>query len=282
MIDDTTTACAHFERSYMRFAEAGERPAMALAAAQAVLAIHMSWSTQAGAAPWLQRLEACAAAAADLPPGDRLRVATAVVRSAGMGAEYRVNEASVAAEVQKILATLETRSSEIAANDRMIAADALQEHALITTTIELFERTVAAATPCLADPALTPWAKCHWLISFGTASGRRWPYRKQGFPYASAEDALRDAWTIAQHEGLQGLRFAATCNLVNVARAKGDRSACDALVARLEAEYDPRSPRKPFCFFPRRASSSVGPDSTKRRSSCRGRWRTLRRGRRRR
>jgi DNA-binding SARP family transcriptional activator len=222
---------------------------MALAAAQAVLAIHMSWSTQAGAAPWLQRLEACAAAAADLPPGDRLRVATAVVCGADMGAEYRVNETNVAAEIQNALTMLETRSNEIDANDRLIAADALQDHALDTATIELFERTVAAATPYLADHALTPWVKCHWLISFGVASGRRWPYRKEGFPYASAEDALRDAWTIAQHEGLASVRFAATFNLINVARGKGDRFGCDALVARLESEYDPAKPTQAVHFL---------------------------------
>jgi LuxR family maltose regulon positive regulatory protein len=250
MIDDAATACGHLERAYAGFAAASDRPAMSLTAAQAVLAIHMSWGSHVGTATWLERLDQTTCAATHLGTGDRLRVATAVVRSAGMTATYRVNEASVAAVVETAVAMLEASdSTAIDVNDRLVAADALQEHASALNSAELFERVVAAVTPALSDPALTPWAKCHWLVSFGAVSGRRFPYRKEHFPYATAEDALQDAWRLATLHDLPNLRFAATCSLIGDARAAGNDEQCAQLVARLQAEYDPAQPTQTCNFF---------------------------------
>lgn len=255
MIDDAATACRHLERAYQGFAAAADRPAMSLAAAQAVLAIHMSWGTHVGTATWLERLDQTAPVASTLVASDRLRVATAVVRAAGMTATYRVNEASVAAVVETAVAMLEAGdSAAIDVNDRLVAADALQEHASALNSAELFQRIVGAMTPVLSDPAVTPWAKCHWLISFGAVSGRRFPYRKERFPYATAEAALEDAWRLATEHGLPNLRFAATWSLIAVARGTGDDEQCARLVARLQTEYDPAQPTQTSNFFFQQAS----------------------------
>ena len=205
----------------------------------------MSWDTHAGSAPWMDRLSrstGVAVVAEGLAPGDRLRVSTAVLRAAGMVDADSVDEESVAAEVALMQQLLESRSTVIDANDRLVAADALQEYALTTSSAELFERTVAAVTPWLSDRTLTSWARCHWLISFGTVSGRRYPYRRAGFPYPNAEAALHEAWMTSQREELPNLRFAATMAQINVARALGDYAAAETLVARLGQECNPAHP----------------------------------------
>jgi len=242
MIDDLTLAREHFERAYAAFLASGESSAACLVAAQAVLGIHMSWATNVGGLLWVKRLDQSATALNSLAPSDRLRVMAALLRAAAMDETYRVNEESIAVAVESAIQELEGTAAGIDANDRFIIADTLQEHALSTGQPALFERTVAAVTPYLADRSLTSWARCHWLISFGTVSGRRYPYRKPGFPFATAEAALHDAWATCQREGLADLRFAATMNLINVFRAAGDDKQARTLLDRLDTECNPARP----------------------------------------
>lgn len=244
MIDDEALALHHFERAHRQFVAQGDIASACLTAAQAVLAIHLSWNTNAGGLEWMKRLDRSTPAARVLATGDRFLVSTALLRAAMMDETYRVDEASVAAEVEFALRELEGRSPEIDASVRVLAADALQEHALFTSDSALFERTVAAVTPYLADRTLTSWAKCHWLVSFGTVSGRKYAYRKAGFPYANAQAALQDAWETSQRDALPNLSFAATNAMINIARAVCDYGPIDGLVARMDTECNPAHPRQ--------------------------------------
>ena len=242
MSEDARSACRHFEAAYTGLC-ADDDPAFAcLAAAQAVLAIHMSWQNHSGGAAWMERLQSGLASAPALPPSDRLRVGTALLRAAGMSDVYRVNDDLVGEQARALLGMLEDPLASIDVNDRMIAADALQEYALVTGNGEIFARVTTASAPFLADAGLSVWAKCHWLISFGVASGRRFPHRKSGFPYPTASDALREAWVLSRAHGLPSLTFAATNNLINVARAEGRYAEAAQLVDRLAVEYDPARP----------------------------------------
>ena len=253
MVDDHTVALKHFERAHVEFTASNDMPAVCLNAAQALLAIHMSWATNVGGAAWVERLNRSATAANVLAPGHQLRVTAALLRAAAMDETYRVNEESIAVATDSALLQLEGTSPDIDVNDRLLAADALQEHAMNTGQPALFERTVAAITPHLPNRSLTSWAKCHWLISFGTVSGRRYPYQKVGFPYATAEAALQEAWTTCQREGFADLRFAATLALINVARAAGDDEQARTLVARLDAECNPARPTQVYNLMSQKA-----------------------------
>jgi ATP/maltotriose-dependent transcriptional regulator MalT/DNA-binding SARP family transcriptional activator len=257
MIGSETSALEHFERAYAVFAAGEERAAMNLTAAQAVLAIQLGWSTHVGSAPWIERLRRTTSVRNAHAPGDRLRVATAMMRAASMEGSYRP-ETAIAAEVAGALEVLESRSREVDANDRLIAAEAVQEYAFHTGAQDIFERAVAAITPDLGDPTVTPWAKCQWLVGFGTVSGRKYPYAKVGFPYPDAEAALNEAWTLSQREGLRNLRFGATSALLNVARARGNHAKYAALVARLESECDPSQPTQACYLSEQRAMYSAG------------------------
>jgi len=254
MIDDEPRALHHFERAYRQFMTHGDAASACLVAAQAVLAIALSWNTNAGGPEWVQRLDQATGAAATLSAGDRFLVSTGLLRAAVMDETYRVNEASVTAEVENALRELEDRSPDIDASVRLLAADTLQEHALFTGDPALFERTVAAVTPYLTDRALTSWAKCHWLVSFGTVSGRKYAYRKAGFPYADAHAALQDAWETSQRDELPNLSFAATNAMLNIARAAGDFGVVAGLLARLESECNPAHPRQVCDLLDQKAS----------------------------
>jgi DNA-binding SARP family transcriptional activator len=244
MIDDERRALTHFERAHSGFIVRADEPSACLAAAQAVLAIHLSWNSSIDGVAWVRRLLALQPHADTLPEGDRLTVATAMIRGASMDETYRADDAVSIAEAERSIAILERPTTDIDVNARLIAADALQERSIERNDRPLFERAVAAVTPLLSDRSVTSWAKCHWLIAFGMVSGRRFTYAKPGFPYATAQDALQEAWETARREELRSLQFAATNTMLNVAGATGDRDLYDALVTRLESECNPAHPRQ--------------------------------------
>jgi LuxR family transcriptional regulator, maltose regulon positive regulatory protein len=243
MVDDERSACARFEQAYAAFTLRGDRAQMLLTASQAVLAIHLSWHSYVAKDIWLERLAAHAAeVAASLSDSDRLRIATAMLRATEMGPRHAIHDETTTRLVEDMLQLLTAPSAAIDVDDRFIAADALNEHALETGRREVFDRAVAAVTPELRSPALTPWAKLNWLISFGTASGRRFPYRHRSVPYASADDALLEAQALAANEGFQSLEFSATYARIALANARGQAALRRQQVEHLEAIADARYP----------------------------------------
>jgi len=244
MIDDERRALTHFERAHAGFIARGDEASACLAAAQAVLAIHLSWNSSIDGVTWVGRLLALLPQADALPEGERLTVSTAMIRSASMDETYRADDAASIAEAERIIGVLERSPAEVDVNARLIAADALQERSIERNDRLLFERAVAAVTPLLSDRNVTSWAKCHWLIAFGAVSARRFTYAKPGFPYASAQDALQEAWETARREELRSLQFAATNAMLNVTDATRDRDRYDLLVARLESECNAAHPRQ--------------------------------------
>jgi DNA-binding SARP family transcriptional activator len=244
MIEDERRALLHFERAHERLLARGEKATACLAAAQAILALHLSWNSNIGGKTWVKRLSELLPYADALAEDERLAVSTAMLHATSMDETYTTDDAATSAEVDRVIAVLEGDSTEIDANARVLAADALNEHSLATGNRSLFERAVAAATPWLADRNLSSWAKCHWLISFAVSSGRRWPYTRSGFPYASAQGALEESWKTANREELASLRFAATNGMLNVAGAFGDLELARTLLTRFEAEYNPAHPRQ--------------------------------------
>ncbi|HSQ81630.1 MAG TPA: BTAD domain-containing putative transcriptional regulator [Casimicrobiaceae bacterium] len=258
MIDDERSACAWFEQAHRVFEQDGERAQMMLTAAQAVLAIHLSWHSHVAKDIWLERLASHEPeVAAPLSDSDRLRITTATLRATEMGARHATHDQTTLRLVEDLLQLISAPFTGIAADDRFIAADALIEHALETGERDVFERAVAAVAPGLRDPALTPWAKLNWLISFGTASGRRFPSRLPGVSYASAEDALAEAQAIAASEGLQGLEFSATYARIALANARGDQAARRRHVERLETIADARYPHQTCCLMQEKAGVLV-------------------------
>ncbi|MGE5090355.1 MAG: hypothetical protein ACM3QY_14600, partial [Candidatus Levyibacteriota bacterium] len=255
MIDDEQSACSWFEQALHGYELRGDRARMLLTAAQAVLAIHMSWHSYLTQDVWLQRLAAHdPQVSAPLPESDRLRIATALLRSMGMGERYTVDDVATSRLVESMLALLAARSAAIAADDRFIAADALNEYASESGRRDVFERAVAAVASELRDPELTPWARIHWLISYGTVSGRRFPCAPRGIPFGSADDAVAEANALAEREGFQSLEFSATYARAALASARGDHAAWQRHVEHLERITDARQPVQVASMMPMKAA----------------------------
>jgi DNA-binding SARP family transcriptional activator len=243
MIEDEQAACSWFEQAHRAFALRGDGARMLLTAAQAVLAIHMSWHSYVGKDIWLQRLAACQPGlAAALSPSDKLRIATASLRAAGMGDRYTIDSDTIAGLAEDMLTLLALPDSGIEVDDRFVAADALQEYASESGRREVFDRAVAAVIQDLRHPELTPWAKINWLISFGMVSGRRFPGSRRGVPFESADDAVAEANALAEREGFQSLEFSATYARAALANARGDETAFRRQVEHLEKITDARHP----------------------------------------
>lgn len=243
MIGDEQEACRWLERAWVEFTRAGDDGRARLAAAQAVLAIHMSWHTYVVKDTWLERLaRSDASVCAALSRGEMIRIATARLRAAEMDDSGALDPVDTARRADELLELLEAPGAGIHVDDRFIAADALQEYASISGRRDVFERAAAAVLPERDHPDLSPWAKLHWLISFGTIIGRRFPCRPRGTPYATGEEALAEAQKLASREGLQNLEFSATFARCAVAIARGDGHELRAQVAYLDRIADARYP----------------------------------------
>lgn len=258
MIGDEQEACRWFERAYVEFTRAGDRGRAQLAAAQAVLAIHMSWHTYVIKDTWLARLAQFGPdAATALSSAERIRIATARLRAAEMDDAGAFDASDTAQRADELLGLLAGPTGAVHVDDRFIAADALQEHASIAGRREIFERAAAAVIADLHHPDLSPWAKLHWLISFGTVAARRFPCHPRGTPYATAEDALAEAQKLANREGLQSLEFSATFARCAVALARGDERVLRAQVGYLDRITDARYPMQVSSLMPWKATVAL-------------------------
>ncbi|WP_292609167.1 hypothetical protein, partial [Mesorhizobium sp.] len=76
-----------------------------------------------------------------------------------------------------------------------------------TMRADLFTKAVDSIVEDLSDKEVLPWVLGMWLVEFGAKSGRYFPYKRRGFPYPSAEAALREAIAIGERESLRGVEF---------------------------------------------------------------------------
>src|SRR5262249_3176739 len=100
MIDDERRALPHFSRAVEQFLARGDGAMACLAAAQAVLAINLSWNSNIDGLAWVRRLFALLPHADALSEGERLTVSGAMLRSATMDETYAADGEITAAEVE--------------------------------------------------------------------------------------------------------------------------------------------------------------------------------------
>lgn len=261
MVADESEACRWFDRAHAQFARIGDRARAQLTAAEAVLAIHMSWHTYVGKDLWLDRLAECGPEPAPtLTARERTRVATARLRAAEMVDDASLDAGETSTVAYDLLGILVERAAEIPVDDRFVAADALQEYASISGRRDVFARAAAAVIPDLNRSDLSPWAKLNWMISFGTIAGRRFAYHPSRLPYASADETLAEAEKLAECEGLQSLEFAAGYSRCALAVACNDLRRLRTQVAHLDRIADARYPMQVSSLMQWKAATAIADD----------------------
>jgi LuxR family transcriptional regulator, maltose regulon positive regulatory protein len=238
---DDAVAAAWFERAWARFEERSDSRGLCLTAAHAVLSKADSWRTHEGLAIWTERAVALIDhEVPDLTPEDQLLTWTGILRAVDFAADYRSDAPAVARLTARLAERLAAPQPGDTATRRLFASEALIEHAGTTGRRDLFERAVDSVAGDLRDASASAWAVGLWLVAFGAISARYFAYARRGFPYASADAALRAAVDIGQRESLRGVEFGALYHLQLQMKSRGDFTEFAALIARLAEIADSR------------------------------------------
>ena len=238
---DDATAETWLARAWSQFAEQGELGGQCLTAARAVLSKTDSWRTHEGLAAWTQRvLELIDHDFPLLRSDDQLLAWSGMLRAVDFAPDYHSENPGARRLTLRLLERLAKRAPGDSPTLRLVASFTLIEHAGSSGQAEIFERAVDSVCDDLRNDQVSPWVRGLWLVAFGSVSGRYFPYAKRGFPYASAEAALREAIALGQREGLRGVEFGALYHLQLLMKMRNDFSEFAALIARIAQVADSR------------------------------------------
>jgi DNA-binding SARP family transcriptional activator len=238
---DDAAAERCFARAWTAFSESGDVRGQCLAVARAILVKTGSWRTHEGLKTWTQHAwQLLHRGLPELPPEEELLVWTGIVRSLDFTDEDWSGKASGDALTLKLLERLSRRLSDEPTALRLLASETMIERAISTGRADFFEQAVDSVIEDLRDPGASPWALGMWLVSFGAGNSRYFHYSRRGFPYASAEHALRAAIEIGESQSLTGVEFGALYHLQLLMKLRNDFAEFTRLVARLTEIADSR------------------------------------------
>jgi DNA-binding SARP family transcriptional activator len=236
---DDAAAERWLSRAWQAFEPDGDRRGMCLTVARAVLVKTDSWRTHDGLAAWTAR--AIAIAGRDLPelsPDEDLLVHIGLVRACDYAHE-RADEIGRRLAAA-LIARLDRPDFHFPVELRLHASETLIEHTVQTGEVGLFEQAVDHVIDDVRNPDAPAWHLGLWLVAFGAASGRYFRYARRGFPYATAEEALRAAIDIGEREALKGVEFGGLYHLQMQLKHRNDFSEFGRLVMRLAEIADSR------------------------------------------
>ena len=236
---DDAAAERWLSRAWEAFEASGDRRGQYLAVARAILVKTDSWRTHEGLPAWTRR--AMAISTQDLPelaPDEDLLVHIGLLRAIDYGDDSGGDTGQALAGV--LLSRLGQSHQNFRTELRLHASETLIEHAVSAGNAELFEQAVDHVIDDVKDPGAPAWHLGLWLVAFGAASGRFFRYSRRGFPYATAEDALRAAIAIGEREAFKGVEFGALYHLQLQMKLRNDFSEFARLVTRLAEIADSR------------------------------------------
>lgn len=239
---DDAAAERCFARAWSLFEESGDLAGQCLSVARTILVKTDSWRTHEGLAAWTRRAgRLLDRSLPRLAPEDEMLAWIGIVRALDFTDEdRRGDEATGDALTRRLLDRLSRPSPEDPTTLRVLASETLIERAISTGRSDVFEQAVDSVIGDLRDPAASPWALGMWLVAFGAAASRYFPYARRGFPYASAEEALRAAIEIGESQSLAGVEFGALYHLQLLMKLRNDFTEFSRLVGRLGEIADSR------------------------------------------
>jgi DNA-binding SARP family transcriptional activator len=238
---DDAAAERYFARAWSLFEESRDLAGQCLTVARTILVKTDSWRTHEGLAVWTQRAgQLLDRGLPQLAPEDEMLAWIGIVRALDFTDEDRRGEASGNALTVRLLHRVARPSVGDPTTLRLLASEALIERAVSTGQSDLFEQAVDSVINDLRDPAASPWALGMWLVAFGAAAGRYFAYARRGFPYGSADDALRAAIEIGESQSLAGVEFGGLYHLQLQMKLRNDFTEFGRLVGRLGEIADSR------------------------------------------
>jgi DNA-binding SARP family transcriptional activator len=238
---DDAAAESWFTRAWAAFFRNADARGLCLTAAHAVLSKADSWRTHAGLAVWTGRaIDLLNSGIAGLASRDQLQAWTGMLRAVDFAARDRTDPKTIERLTRRLADRLARPHEEDTATQRLLASEALMEHAGATGQQDLFERAVDSVAADLRAETASPWALGLWLVAFGAISSRYFAYARRGFPYTSPESALRAAIAIGERESLRGVEFGGLYHLQLQMKSRHELTEFAELIRRLAEIADSR------------------------------------------
>ena len=238
---EDATAESWFARAWAAFAKSGDERGLCLTAAHAVLSKADSWRTHEGLSVWTERaIELLHRDVRGLAAHEQMLAWTGMLRAVDFAASDRSDTLIVERLTRRLIERLNTPQPGDTATSRLLASEALIEHAGTAGQQQLFERAVDSVAADVRGESASPWALGLWLVAFGAISSRYFAYTRRGFPYPSPESALRAAVAIGQRESLRGVEFGALYHLQLQMKSRNEFTEFATLVNRLAEIADSR------------------------------------------
>ena len=179
---DDATAESWFARAWTAFSERNSARGLCLTAAHAVLSKADSWRTHEGLAVWTARaIDLLDHDVAGLAADEQLLTWTGMLRAVDFAATYPSDTAAVERLTRRLVERLDKAEKSDTATVRLLASEALMEHAGSTGHRDLFERAVDSVVGDLRAGNASPWALGLWLVAFGAISARYFAYTRRDF-----------------------------------------------------------------------------------------------------
>ncbi|AZN98379.1 hypothetical protein EJ066_15075 [Mesorhizobium sp. M9A.F.Ca.ET.002.03.1.2] len=240
MPDDA--AAEHWlSRAWHAFGEADDLRGLSLTVSRAVLVKTDSWRTYEGLSTWTRRaFEIIERGLPEMPSEEAMLVRIGMVRALNFGDDYYGNSPAGQALEAELLERLTRNPERDPSGLRLLASESLIEHSVSIMRADLFTKAVDSVVEDLSDKEVLPWVLGMWLVEFGAKSGRYFPYRRRGFPFPSAEAALREAIAIGERESLKGVEFGGLYHLQMQMKFRNDFAEFHQVVERLAEIADSR------------------------------------------
>ncbi|RWN62554.1 hypothetical protein [Mesorhizobium sp.] len=228
-------------KAWHAFGEADDQRGLCLTVSRAVLVKTDSWRTYEGLSAWTRRaFEIIERGLPKLPSEEAMLVRIGMVRALNFGDDYYRNSPDGQALETELLERLTRNPEHDPSGLRLLASETLIEHSVSVMRADLFTKAVDSVVEDLSDKEVLPWVLGMWLVEFGAKSGRYFPYKRRGFPYPSAEAALREAIAIGERESLKGVEFGGLYHLQMQMKFRNDFAELDQVVERLAEIADSR------------------------------------------
>lgn len=238
-VPDDAAAEQWFSRAWDEFEKGDDLRGQWLTVTRAVLVKTSSWRTHEGLDRWTRRAATILRGRPpDLVARERMLAGVGMLRAV----DYGEHDEEAAWAGVRIADELLQRLSDpaVPVDLRLLASEALVDHAVWSGRQDIFEQAVDSVAGDIVDPKAMPWVLGMWLVTFGSASGRYFSFSRRGFPYASAEDALRKAIEIGEKEALRSVEFSGLYHLQLLLKLRNDFAGFADLVTRLGEIADSR------------------------------------------
>lgn len=238
---DDAAAERWLSRAWHAFDEADDLRGLCLTVSRAVLVKTASWRTYEGLSMWTRRaFELIERGLPEMPSEEAMLVRIGMVRALNFGDDYYGNNPAGQALETELLERLTRNPEQDPSGLRLLASESLIEHSVSVMRADLFTKAVDSVVDDLNNRDVLPWILGMWLVEFGAKSGRYFPYKRRGFPYPSAEAALRAAIAIGERESLKGVEFGGLYHLQMQMKFRNDFAEFHQVVGRLAEIADSR------------------------------------------